>query len=78
MFYHETRARGIQTLVNPCAHIHINHNYISTRVTNSQLVLANISQLRNAVLPMPDDHLRHLNTQSSRGKDLEVWVPLQM
>ena len=32
-----------------------------TRVTNSQQVLPNISQLRNAVLPTSDDHLRHLD-----------------
>ena len=30
-----------------------------TRVTNSQQVLQNISQLRNAVLPTSDDHLHH-------------------
>ncbi len=35
----------------------------TTRVTNSQhcQVLPNISQLRNAVLPTSDDHLRHLD-----------------
>ena len=32
-----------------------------TSVTNSQPVLPNVSQLRNAVLPTSDDHHRHLN-----------------
>ena len=34
---------------------------ITTRVTRSQQVLPNISQLRNAVLPTSDDHLHHLD-----------------
>ena len=36
-------------------------DYTGTHVTNSQQVLPNISQSKNAVLPTSDDHLRNLD-----------------